>query len=143
MELNNWICIAATLLAYFSIFVCRCYRKTKSALIVAWCLFGATIAPFLLQDSFNLTIFYVGFTLGLLSYFDFRYNGRLVGCGRDANEVSEYPHQYKLLPIFATKFATELLRIQFPCYSPKLGKASLVAFGVRDDSFFSTPSILM
>ena len=136
MESGDLICLASGLLAFYSIFACRCYQKTKATVIVAWCLFGATIAPFLLKDRFDLTVFYVGFVLGLLSYFEFSYEGRLRALGKDANEFSEYPHQLRLLPLFADKFSEKLRGTQFYFYSPKVGQASLVAFALRDDSFF-------
>ena len=138
MESSDWTCIAAALLAYTSIFACRCYQKTNTILVVAWCLFGATVAPFLLKERFDLTVFYAFFALGLLVYFEFSYEGRLRALGKDANEFSEYPHQHRLLPLFAQKFAEKLLRSEIYFYSPQNGKASLVAFALRDTSFFAT-----
>ena len=138
MESSDWTCIAAALLAYVSIFACRCRQKTGTIVIVVWCLFGATIAPFLLKDCFDLTVFYGGFALGLLSYFEFSYEGRMRALGKDANQFSEYQHQYRLLPLFADKFAERLLRTPFCFYSPKAGEDSLIAFALRDDSFFAT-----
>ena len=134
--MESWLSLIAAAIAFSSIFACRCYRKTKSRGLVALLLLTAFIAPFILQDRFALTLFYLAFSYLLLSYFEFSYARRLETVGQNANTFSEYRPQSRLLPLVVGGLS-EIDPDSFCPYSHKLGCAALHTLATEDSSLLA------
>ena len=134
MEWENGLFLIAMALAYACIFVCRCYRKTKSRETVVLLALIVSAAPFLLENRSALVIFYAVFSLSLLVHFELSYEKRLRMLGQIVNELAEYQPQCRLLPAIADRISEKIQKSDFYFYSSKVGRLALQALATKGDS---------
>lgn len=126
MESHDFVCVLGMAFAYSCIFLCHCYRKSRSGELVALFIVAVSVAPLLLKDRHVLSLFFTVFSFFLLIYFEVAYERRVRALGQGVNEAGEYHAQYELLPRLVNCIARRFLKRNFSFYSSKLGELALL-----------------
>lgn len=132
MSFKEWSLIVALLLGHACILFCRCARKTGNSNIAAMFALIVSAAPFIL-GRFAATLFLVGFSLSLISYFEWHYERRLRTIGRIANEIGEMPEQGGLLLLLAGEIVELLCRNNFRFHQSVSGQQAFLSIAAHPD----------